>query len=50
MKINDKTGGLKTTIDTEIGKTINKDKIAIFNKEYSTLTPEEKNLYEICVV
>lgn len=50
MKINDKTGGLKTTIDTEIGK--NKDKIGIFDskKEYITLTPEEKNLYEICVL
>lgn len=47
-KIDNKTGGLKTTIDTEIGK--NKDKLAIFDKEYNTLTPEEKNLYEICVL
>lgn len=40
--------GLKTTIDTEIGK--NKDQADIFDKEYSKLTLTQMNLYEVCVL
>ncbi|MEI6118541.1 MAG: hypothetical protein WCP92_04900 [bacterium] len=48
--VSGKKDGLKTTIDTEIGKTINKDQSTIFNMEYNKLTPVQMDLYEVCVL